>query len=281
MKLASFAHNGAPTWGLVEGDNVIDLGTGVSGHATLKRAIAADALDGAGAWAARGPRYAIADINWAPVVPDAGKILCVGHNYETHRKETGRDPVSHPSVFVRFADSQVGHGQPLLCPRESASFDFEGELAVVIGRGGRRISEGDALGHIAGYCCANDASVRDWQRHTQQFTPGKNFPGTGATGPWLVTADELPDPAALRVTTRLNDVVVQDQPTADMLFPIPTIIAYVSTFTELAPGDVILTGTPGGVGARREPPLWMVPGDLVEVEIPGIGILRNLVAREA
>jgi 2-keto-4-pentenoate hydratase/2-oxohepta-3-ene-1,7-dioic acid hydratase in catechol pathway len=281
MKVASFVRDGAQCWGVVEGDWVIDLGRGASGHPTLRAALAAGDGGRFGEFSGRGERVPIADVVWAPVVPDAGKILCVGHNYESHRKETGRAAVAYPSVFVRFADSQVGHEDAIVLPPESTSLDFEGELAVIIGRGGRRIAAADALAHVAGYSCYNDASIRDWQWHTQQFTPGKNFPATGGSGPWMTTADEIPDPAALQVTTRLNGEVVQDQPTSQMLFPIPTIIAYISTFTPLSPGDIILTGTPGGVGAKREPPLWMRAGDSVEVDIPGVGLLRNAVRAEA
>lgn len=165
-------------------------------------------------------------------------------------------------------------------PAVSTMFDFEGELAIVIGKPGRAISEENALEHVAGYACYNDASVRDWQWHTRQFTPGKNFPQTGAFGPWLVTADEIPDPAVLSVTTRVNGEVLQSQPTADMIFPIPVIVAYVSQFTPLAAGDVIVTGTPGGVGAKRQPPRWLKAGDVVEIDIPGVGLLTNVVEAE-
>jgi len=274
MKLASFQTGSGASWGVVDGDSVVDL-AGLPAIADLKSAIAKEALSQVADWAKDAPRIPVADIRWLPVIPNPCKILCVGHNYETHRQETGRAKADHPSIFVRFADSQIGHGDAIIRPAISTMLDYEGELAVVIGRGGANISAADALSHIAGYSIYNDASVRDWQWHTSQFTPGKNFPGTGAFGPWLVTADEIADPSALRVTTRLNGEVMQDQPTEDMLFPIPTIIAYLSQFTLLYPGDIIVTGTPGGVGAKREPPVWMKPGDVVEVEIPGIGILKN------
>ena len=276
MKLASFRRpDGTPSFGRVEGDHLVDLG---SAHADLKDAIAADAL--ASLTALTGSRHALADVALLPVVPNPSKVLCVGHNYESHRKETGRAKVDNPSIFTRFPDTLVAAGAPIVRPRVSTSLDFEGELAVVIGRGGRAIPEAEALDHIAGYACFNDASVRDWQWHTSQFTPGKNFPGTGALGPWLVTPDEAGDLADVHVTTRLNGEIVQDQPIRDMLFPIARIIAYVSTFTALAPGDVIATGTPGGVGAKREPPLWMKPGDRVEVAIGLVGTLSNPVVDE-
>lgn len=277
MKLASFIVGSRPGWGIITDGSVIDL-THRWSNLRLALGEGAEAIAGA---ASDGLRIALSEIVFAPVVPDAGKILCVGHNYESHRIETGRDKTDHPSIFVRFADSQVGHLQPIVCPRVSKMLDYEGELAVVMGTGGRNISANEALGHVAGYACYNDASVRDWQWHTKQFTPGKNFPGTGAFGPWLVTADEVIDPQALSVTTKLNGTVMQSQPTAEMIFPVAEIIAYVSTFTQLAPGDVIASGTPGGVGAKRQPPVWMQPGDIVEIEIPGVGVLRNTVAAEA
>jgi 2-keto-4-pentenoate hydratase/2-oxohepta-3-ene-1,7-dioic acid hydratase in catechol pathway len=277
MKLASFRTPGGPSWGAIEGDRALDL-MEVSGHPTLQSAIAADELHKIDDWKAGAPALPMSNLQWLPVVPNPGKILCIGHNYESHRKETGRAATSHPSIFVRFADSQVGHDQPIVCPAQSTMLDYEGELAVIIGRHCREVAAQDALQAVAGYSIYNDASVRDWQWHTTQFTPGKNFADTGAFGPWLVTADEIPDPSALRVTTRLDGVVMQDQPTSEMIFSVPTIIAYISQFTSLAPGDVIVSGTPGGVGAKREPPVWMKPGDIVEVEIPAIGTLRNPIA---
>jgi 2-keto-4-pentenoate hydratase/2-oxohepta-3-ene-1,7-dioic acid hydratase in catechol pathway len=223
----------------------------------------------------------LASVALEPVLPDPDKILCVGLNYENHRKETGREEVSHPTIFTRFANSQVGHGRPMIRPKASTHFDFEGELALVIGKPGRHIAKADALGHIAGYACYNDGSIRDWQRHTIQFTPGKNFEGTGAFGPWLVTPDEVGPFDGLRLVTRLNGIAVQEALLTDMIFDIPTIIAYCSTFTRLEIGDVIVTGTPGGVGAKRNPPLWMKAGDRVEVEIDRVGLLQNMIVDEA
>jgi len=275
VRFASFRRpDGTPSFGRVEGDVVIDLG---GAHADLRSAIAAGAL---ASLTGDGPRHALADVALLPVVPNPSKVLCVGHNYESHRQETGRAKVDHPSIFTRFADTLVGAGQPIVRPHVSTSLDFEGELAVIVGRGGRAIAEERALDHVAGYACFNDASVRDWQWHTSQFTPGKNFPGTGALGPWLVTPDEAGDLAEVRVATRLNGAVVQDQPIGDMIFPVARIVAYVSSFTPLSPGDVIATGTPGGVGAKRQPPLWMKPGDRVEVSIGPLGTLSNPVVAE-
>lgn len=275
MKLASFRRlDGTAAFGRVDGDAVVDL----SGDAapSLKAAIAAGALD----TLADGERFALADVTLLPVIPDPGKILCVGHNYESHRQETGRAKVDHPSIFTRFADTLIAHGDPIVRPRVSTNLDFEGELAIVIGRGGRAIDEADAMAHVAGFACFNDASVRDWQWHTTQFAPGKNFPGTGGFGPWLVTPDEAGDLSQVRVTTRLNGEVVQDQPISDLIFRLPRLIAYISTFTPLSPGDVIATGTPGGVGAKRTPPLWMKAGDRVEVDIGPVGRLGNPIADE-
>ena len=218
------------------------------------------------------------EITLLPVIPNPGKIFCIGHNYEEHRLETERDRTAHPSVFLRLPESQVAHDQPILCPRESAHLDYEGEIAIVIGKPGRRIAESEAWAHVAGYACYNDGSVRDWQRHTSQFTPGKNFVATGAFGPWLVSAGEIPAGERLTLTTRLNGQVMQQAATDMMIFPIPRLVAYCSTFLPLATGDVIVTGTPGGVGARRTPPVYMKPGDVVEVEVSRVGVLRNTIA---
>jgi 2-keto-4-pentenoate hydratase/2-oxohepta-3-ene-1,7-dioic acid hydratase in catechol pathway len=277
MAYVSFRRpDGTASYGRIAGDRVTDCGAAANAPADLRSAIAAGPL----ATLEDGPSIALADILLLPVVPNPGKILCVGHNYESHRQETGRAKVDHPSIFTRFADTLIADGQPIVRPRASTHLDFEGELAIVIGRGGRAIAEADALDHIAGYACFNDASIRDWQWHTTQFAPGKNFPGTGAFGPQLVTPDEAGDLADVRVTTRLNGEIVQDQPIRDMIFPIARIIAYVSAFTPLSPGDVIATGTPGGVGAKRTPPLWMKAGDRVEVAIGPIGTITNSIIDE-
>jgi 2-keto-4-pentenoate hydratase/2-oxohepta-3-ene-1,7-dioic acid hydratase in catechol pathway len=187
---------------------------------------------------------------------------------------------TYPMIFTRFADSQTAHLQSILRPKASHKLDFEGELAIVIGKKARHVKAENALDYVAGYACYNDGSVRDWQKHTIQFVPGKNFPQTGGFGPWLVTADEIPDPQALELTTRLNGEIMQHTNTSDMIFDVCKLIEYCTTFTELAPGDVIVSGTTGGVGAFREPPVWMKPGDVVEVEISGLGILRNTITDE-
>ncbi|XUM22074.1 fumarylacetoacetate hydrolase family protein [Bradyrhizobium oligotrophicum S58] len=282
MRFASFTIDNAPTWGLVEGTDIADLGTILRDRfPDLKSAIVADALKEAAAAASGARRYPLSAISFLPVIPNPDKILCIGLNYETHRKETGRSEVENPTVFGRFANSQTGHLTDIIRPRVSTDLDFEGELAIVIGKPGRYIPRSEAWQHIAGYACYNEGSVRDFQRHTHQFTPGKNFPATGAFGPWLVTPDEIDDLGSLRLQTRLNGEVVQDATISQMIFDIPRQIEYCSSFTRLEPGDVIATGTPGGVGSRRTPPLWMKPGDIVEVEIDKIGLLRNGISDEA
>ncbi len=282
MRFATFRLNGAPTWGLIDGEQAVDLGAVLSGrYPDLKSVIAASALAEVAAAAAGAPRHPLSAVTWLPVVPNPDKILCVGLNYEMHRKETGRAEVENPTIFARFANSQTGHGADIVRPRVSHELDFEGELAIVIGKPGRYIAREDAFAHVAGYACYNDGSVRDFQRHTHQFTPGKNFPDTGAFGPWLMTPDELGPLPDLRLQTRVNGQVVQDATFDQMIFDIPKIIEYCSSFTRLEPGDVIATGTPGGVGAKRNPPLWLKPGDVVEVEIDRLGILRNGIVDEA
>lgn len=208
------------------------------------------------------------------------KILCVGVNYRPHIEEMGREVPDYPVVFTRFPGSLVGHGEALLRPRVSEQFDFEGELAVVIGREARHVRRADAMDYVGGYCCFMDGSVRDWQRHSGQFTAGKNFERSGAIGP-PAPAATVGDPRALQLTTRVNGEVMQTGAVADLVFDIPTLIEYCSTFTHLQPGDVIATGTPGGVGAARRPPVWLKDGDTVEVDIPGVGILSNPVEDES
>lgn len=255
-------------------DTVADLGT--PRIPTMKAALAAGTLG----TLAEGETFARSSLRLLPVIPDPSKVICVGVNYETHRLETGRAPVGHPTIFTRWADTLVAHEQPIVRPIESTSLDYEGELAVIIGKAGRRISGSDVMRHVAGYSIFNDASVRDWQRHTTQFTPGKNYPATGGLGPELVTPEEIDDLANQRIVTRLNGTVLQDQPIADMIWNVAAIIEYVSTFTALEPGDVIATGTPGGVGEKRDPQVFMKGGDLVEVSIGILGTLTNPVVDE-
>lgn len=274
MKLVSYMHKDRAGFGRLDGDKVTALAS--PDAPDLKSALA----KGLGALPASGPKLALASLTLLPPIPNPDKIFCIGINYADHRAETGRSATDHPTVFTRFADTQAAHGAALVRPRASEQFDYEGELAVIIGKAGRHIAEADALSHVAGYSCYNDGSIRDWQNHTSQFTPGKNFPATGGFGPWLVTADEAGPVEAMTLTTRLNSAVVQEASCSLLIFNVPQIIAYISTFTELRPGDVISTGTPGGVGAKRVPPLWMKAGDQVAVEITGVGLLQNNVVNE-
>ncbi|MBL3961184.1 fumarylacetoacetate hydrolase family protein [Burkholderia sp. KCJ3K979] len=282
MKLVSIRHADRISFGVALDGGVIDLAPFASDvGSTLKEALARNSLSAIEAVVRETQViFPWSEVELLPVVPDPDKILCVGINYMTHVKETGRDIPTKPMFFTRFADSQTAHDAPIVRPLASHKLDFEGELAVVIGRTARHVKAASAFDYVAGYSCYNDGSVRDWQRHTIQFTPGKNFPSTGSFGPWLVTADEVGDPSQLSLVTRLNGEVVQQAPLNDLIFDIPTLIEYCSTFTVLRPGDVIITGTTGGVGAFREPPLWMKPGDIVEVEISKIGALRNTIADE-
>jgi acylpyruvate hydrolase len=217
-----------------------------------------------------------------PPVPKPPKIICVGLNYDDHLEESGLKKPVYPEIFARFATSLIAHREPIRQPPESSTLDYEAELAVVIGRGGRRISRDRALDHVAGYSLFNDATIRDFQLRTPQWTMGKNFDGTGAFGPWLVTPDALPPGArGLRIQGRLNGRVMQDTSTDRLIFNVPTLIELISVAISLEPGDVIITGTPGGVGAARKPPVFMQPGDVFEVEIDGIGVLSNPVQRES
>ena len=281
MKLASFLVSGSSSYGTVVADRVIDIGRRLGQRfPTLRSVIAADALAEI-ARAAEGarPDYDLADLRLLPPIPDPEKIVCVGRNYKGHVAEANMKLPEHPSLFIRLTNTLVGHGGALVRPKVSGDMDFEGELAIVIGKPGRHIAKAAALQHIAAYACFNDASLRDIQfKHS--LTAGKNFFATGGFGPWLVTADEISDPTQLILATRLNGTEVQKTKTDDLIFDIPTIIAYISAFTPLAAGDVIATGTPEGVGFARTPPLWMKPGDTVEVEISGIGILRNPIVAE-
>jgi len=281
MKLVSFLIDGRPGYGAVKGDGIVDLGRRLPAK-SLRALLEADALgDAAALLASEKTDYALDAISYAPVIPDPGKIICVGLNYRDHVAETGRTVTEKPALFARFPTSQVGHLQPIIRPDVSDHFDYEGELALVIGKGGRHIRREDALKHVAGYSCYNEGSIRDWQRHTSQFLSGKTFDRSGAFGPWLVTADEIPDPSKLTLQTRLNGETVQRTTTDLLITDVPDLIVYCSTIMTLLPGDVIVTGTPGGVGFKRSPPLFMKPGDSVEVEISGIGVLRNPVAAEA
>lgn len=279
MKLLSYSAGGQEFFGVVSGDGVVTLNERVS-QPNLRAALAAgaDVMAAMRKAAAAKPDRKLADVAFLPVVPQPGKILCAGINYRSHAAETGRALPKQPSMFIRFADTLVGHDGAMIRPNVSDNFDFEGELAVVIGKSGRHIAAERAFDHVAGYTCFVDGSVRDYQAFS--VTSGKNFPGTGPLGPWLVTIDDIPDPSRLTLTTRLNGTQVQHATTDQLIYSIPQIVAFCSDFTELQAGDVIATGTPEGVGHSRKPPLWMKPGDTLEVEISGIGTLRVRIVDE-
>ncbi len=280
MKIASFEVDGRSSYGVVaEGEIEEASEEWRARFPDLRSVLEAGELPNLVA-NCRGAGLAEATVNFLPVIPRPDKVLCVGVNYRPHIEEMGREVPDKPVVFVRFAASQVGHRRPIIRPRVSEKFDFEGELAVVIGRRARHVARADAYDYIAGYTCFMDGSVRDWQRHTMQFTPGKNFHRSGSMGPYLVTRDEVRDERNLALETRVNGDVMQAGRVDELVFDVPTLIEYCSTFAELVPGDVMATGTPGGVGAARKPPVWLRDGDRVEVEIGGIGCLINQVCEE-
>src|SRR5690349_385013 len=278
MKLLSFTADGKEWFGALRDDGVVTLNDRI-GQPNLRAALAAGAMDKMRAIGQNtAPDRKLDGIKFLPVIPRPNKILCAGINYRSHAAEMSRELPKQPSMFIRFADTLVGHGGELIRPKVSDNFDFEGELALVIGKSGRHIAAERALEHVAGYTCFVDGSVRDYQKFS--VTSGKNFPGTGPLGPWLVTSDEIPDPSRLTLMTRLNGKEVQRSPTDLLIYSIPQIIAFCSDFTALSPGDVISTGTPEGVGHSRKPPLWMKAGDTLEVEISGIGVLRAHIVDE-
>ncbi|WP_422367363.1 fumarylacetoacetate hydrolase family protein [Pelagibius sp.] len=282
MRLASYRYNGRDSFGVVTERGIVDVQQEKDKQfSTLQTALRASALDALREeLQGMQPTLTIDEVELAPVVPDAKKVFCVGLNYLSHIIETKQKTPTYPMLFTRFANSHVGHDGEIILPAASHMFDFEGELAVVIGKRCRHVKASNALEVIAGYSCYNDGSVRDWQRHTSQFTHGNNFYHSGAFGPWLVAPDEIPDPTRLTLITRLNGKEMQRATTDNLLFDVPTLTEYITTFTELEPGDVVATGTTGGVGFRHDPQVFMREGDVVEVEISGIGILRNRVVRE-
>ena len=276
MKFVSYEYNHGPSFGAVVGADIVDLSDAGS---SLRAVLASGPLSNLRAVVAkRKPTVALDHVVLHQVVPDAARIICVGRNYRDHAEEMGGGVPADPNLFIRTTKSLVGHEQSVVCPKASAQYDFEGELAVVMGRGGRHIPVDRALSYVAGYTCFLDGSVRDFQKHS--FTAGKNFDSSGACGPWLVPASQVADPQALTLTTRLNGEVVQKASTSEMILSVADIISYISIFTHLEPGDVIATGTPAGVGAGRKPPLWMKSGDRIEVEISSVGTLANTVIPE-
>ncbi len=280
MKALSFEVSGHETYGVLSDDGVHEvIDQFLDRYADLKSVIAAGQLR-ALEMNVRETGLRPAEIRYLPLIPNPDKVICVGVNYRPHVEEMGRDIPEKPVLFVRFAASLVGHQEPIIRTRVSEQYDFEGELAIVIGSRARHVARDQAYECVAGYTCFMDGTVRDWQRHTTQFTPGKNFHQSGALGPTLVTPDEVPDPASLSLTTRVNGQLMQRGSLDELIFDIPALIEYCSTFAELLPGDIISTGTPGGVGAARQPPLWLRAGDIVEVDIGEIGRLQNRVRDE-
>ena len=283
MKLMMFAHGGKTRLGVVQGEEVVAVaGAGVPEDLAGVIAGGQAALAAVEAAAASGERLKLADVTPALPLAHPGKFICVGLNYALHAKEGGHDIPTYPSFFPRYATSLVPAGGNVIRPKSSVTLDYECELAFIIGKGGRHISEADALDHVFGYTLFNDVSVREYQRKTSQWTPGKNFDGTGPFGPFVVTPEELPPGASgLRITTRVNGETMQDSNTEDMIFTVANIIATLSEFMTLEPGDVVATGTPSGVAHARKPPAWMKAGDVVEVEVEKIGVLHNPVVDEA
>ena len=280
MKYASFELSGVPAWGAVVDGRVYDLGaTGSAVAESLMAAIAEGLLDDSLVDGLEGVA-AEDEVTFLPVIPSPGKIICVGVNYRSHQEETGKAEVGSPTLFPRFADTQTAHGVPVEIPAVAQQFDYEGELALVIGKPAVKVPAADAFSVIAGYSVYNDFTVRDWQRATTQWFPGKNFPRTGAMGPYFVPAAEIDDLGSCTLETRVNGDVRQKTTIDKMRFDIPTLVEHISTFTPLAPGDVIVTGTPGGVGLFMDPPALLDAGDVVEVEITGLGVLRNEIVAE-
>jgi len=278
MRIVHFETGGVPGIAADEGSGWHGLTQRDEGFpGTLPELIAQGAdLLRAGSSLGRSPAIDLNAVRLLPPVPVPPKILCVGLNYDDHLEESGLKKPAYPEIFARFATSLIAHQEPIRRPRESIALDYEAELAVVIGQPGRRIHQEHALDHVAGYSLFNDASVRDFQLRTPQWTMGKNFDGTGSFGPWLVTPDAVPPGArGLRIQGRLNGRVMQDARTDQLIFSVPALIEMISVAMSLERGDVIITGTPGGVGAARKPPVFMQPGDIFEVEIEGIGVLTN------
>lgn len=283
MKLVSFHINGKAGYGAVVGERVVDLGSHFTEIPDLASLLAStQQLAQAREHVARSNgEYALAEVTLSAVIPAPGKVICVGINYVAHAEEAGRKVGKHPVIFQRFAETLQAHDAPLVRPKVSHEFDFEAELAVVIGKGGSHIAPEDAMDHVAGYTCFNDASVRDWQFHTHQYGMGKTFRCTGALGPWLVTADEIADYRELQVLGILNGEQLQEGKLSELAFDIPHLISYVSQALDWNPGDILATGTPSGIGFKRNPPIFLKPGDVFEVTISQIGTLSNPVIDEA
>jgi len=282
MKFITYSHQGKASYGIISGDAIVDLGQRLGGN--LRQLISSGDMEKAMNLAASSNGdIALADVSYLPTIADPEKIICIGVNYANRNAEyrdNSNDP-DYPSVFMRTPDSLTGHQQPLIRPPESPQLDYEGEIVIVVGKTGHRIEEKDALSHIAGLTIMNEGTIRDWVRHAKfNVTQGKNFVHSGSLGPWMVSADEFSSYENLWVTTRVNGEVRQHDTTANLMFPFAYLISYLSTFFVLKPGDIISTGTPNGAGARFDPPKYLVPGDIVEIEVPGIGTLSNGITDE-
>lgn len=281
MRLISFLKSGSQHIGkMINETEALDVTTRKPGIASLKDLLETDTLSELESVAEDRDLEKISDLDLLPVIPNPSKVICVGINYVAHAAEAGRKVGDYPVIFQRYADTLVGHRQNLVCPIVSEEFDFEGELAVIIGKGGRHIRPEDAMNHVAGFSCFNDASVRDWQFHSHQYGMGKNFQNSGALGPEMVTADEIRDYRDLEIESFLNGEKMQEGKLSQLAFDIPAIISYVSKAMAWRPGDVIATGTPSGVGFKRKPPIFLKDGDVFDVDIPGVGRLSNPVVSE-
>ncbi|MCK9511348.1 MAG: fumarylacetoacetate hydrolase family protein [Pigmentiphaga sp.] len=286
MKLISYIHAGRESWGAVVDEQVFDLAS-ATGIGTLAEFVGSPEFERREALlSGAAPVGGYAEVTLLPVIPRPEKIVCAVRNYMDHHQEAVGAGLkvelsSEPPIFLRVWRSQTAHNASIVRPKVSESLDWEGELAVIIGKGGRNIPEEHAYEHVAGYACYNDGSVREWQFHAKQIASGKNFEATGGFGPWMVTADEIEPGRQLKLEVRLNGEVVQSGNTGQMIFSVPRLISYASAIFTLSPGDVIVTGTPSGVGFSRKPPRFMKPGDVCEVEIEGVGLLRNPIVQQA
>jgi 5-carboxymethyl-2-hydroxymuconate isomerase len=284
MRLASFRFGGRESYGVVVGDGIIDLRPRLPRYRTLMELLRESGLEEAKAASGARPDIALSKASLLPPIPAPEKIICVATNYANRGAESrdGSKPAQYPSLFMRVPGSFAGHDQSIVRPKESTQFDYEGEIALVIGREGRRIERTQALDHIAGVTLCNEGTMRDWTHHGKiNVTQGKNFDKSGSLGPWMVTRDEIDLAMPLRLTTIVNGEIRQDDTTANLIFSFARLIAYISTFTTLKAGDLIVTGTPAGAGARFDPPRWLAPGDVIEIEVPEIGVLRNIVVADS
>ncbi len=281
MKFVSFLLKGSPKFGISDGKSITDLTNKISGSKTLKELISNNGINDAKKYAKENPESINVDeIEFLPLIPNPGKIICVGLNYSDHVNEIGITLEKNPVIFLRVPESQTAHKQIIQKPKVSNHLDYEGEMAVIMSNAGKHIEPKNALKHIAGYSCYNESTVRDWQQHTKQFTMGKNFEKTGSFGPYMVLAEEISDYKKLTIQTRLNDKVMQEASLSQLIFDIPTLISYISKAMPWQAGDVLVTGTPGGVGFKRNPPVYMKDGDKIEVEIKNVGILTNTIKDE-